>query len=130
MLVEDNLRMCAEYLIVDSRDKLVNHRAQTYHIWVLRGKLRTLVQLIQERETGGVLQRGERRTQTLERLMEVLRAKHLEAPCTNSVQPLPYPPSDGVGCGDMSGLLQDHRLEDDEPLQVPLSVLHPAQLSP
>ena len=30
----------------------------------------------------------------------------------------------------MSGLLQDHRLEDDEPLRVSLSVLHPLQLSP
>ena len=30
----------------------------------------------------------------------------------------------------MSGSLQDHHLEDDEPLQVPLSILHPAHLSP
>ena len=28
-------------------------------------------------------------------------------------------PSDDMGCGDMSGLLQDHFLKDDEPLQVP-----------
>ena len=96
--MEDNLRMYAEYLIVASREKSVNHRAQTYHSWLLRGKLRTLVQWIKERETGGVLQRGERRTQTLERMMEVLRAKHLEAPCTNSVQPglIPGPPT-GAG---------------------------------
>ena len=33
-----------------------------------------------------------------------------------SVQLLPYPPLDGVGCGDMLGSLEDHRLEDDEPL--------------
>ena len=26
------------------------------------------------------------------------------------VQPLSYPPSDGVGCSDMSGSLQDHSL--------------------
>ena len=47
-----------------------------------------------------------------------------------SVQALLYPPSDGVGCGDMLGLLQYHRLEDDEPLQVPQSVPHPKQLFP
>ena len=47
-----------------------------------------------------------------------------------SGQPLSYPPSDGMGCGDMSGSFQDHNLEDDEPLRVPLSVLDPSQLSP
>ena len=46
------------------------------------------------------------------------------------VHPISDTPSDGVGCGDMSGLLQNHCMEDDGLLQVPLSVLHPAQLSP
>ena len=41
-----------------------------------------------------------------------------------SVQELLYPPLDGVGCGDMLGSLQYHRLEYEEPLQVPLSVPH------
>ena len=47
-----------------------------------------------------------------------------------SVQPFFYPPSDAVGCGDVSDSLHDHHLEDNEPLQVPLSVPHPVQLSP
>ena len=47
-----------------------------------------------------------------------------------SVQPISCLPSDGVRCGDMLVSLQYHFLEDDEPLLAPLSVLHPAQLSP
>ena len=47
-----------------------------------------------------------------------------------SVQPLFYPPSDGVLCGDMLVLLQDYRLEDNEPLRVLLYFPHPPQLSP
>ena len=37
---------------------------------------------------------------------------------------------DRLGCGDMTGSFQYHRLEDDEPLRVPPSVLHPVQLLP
>ena len=47
-----------------------------------------------------------------------------------SFQPISCPPSDGVGCGDILVSFQYHFLEDDEPLLGPLSVLHPAQLSP
>ena len=50
------------------------------------------------------------------------------APCLPVVQPLLDPLSNLLGCGDLIGLLQDHRLKDDEPLRVPQSVPHPAQL--
>ena len=56
--------------------------------------------------------------------------KHPMLAVPPSVQALLYPPSDGVGCGDMLGLFQYHRLKNDEPLKVPLSVLHPLSSSP
>ena len=56
--------------------------------------------------------------------------KHTIFALLPSVQSLPYLPSDDVGYGDMSGLLQDHILEDDEPLRVPLYVPHPDKLLP
>ena len=43
MLVEDILRTCEEYLTVTQREETADHRAQTYHSLVLRGKLRTTV---------------------------------------------------------------------------------------
>ena len=43
------------------------------------GMLWTAVRWIMERETGGVLQTGERCTNTGYKVMEVLRAKHPEA---------------------------------------------------
>ena len=46
---------------------------------MLRGNLRTAVQWITKRKTGGVLQPGDRCTKTGNRVMEVLRAKHPEA---------------------------------------------------
>ena len=58
MLVEDTLRSCEEYLTVSQREETAEHRAQTYHSLVLRVKLRTAVQWITERETGGFLQPG------------------------------------------------------------------------
>ena len=79
MLAEDTLRACGEYLTVSRREETAEHRSQTYHSLVLRGKLRTAVQWITERETGGVLQPGDRCTKTGDQVMEVLRAKHLEA---------------------------------------------------
>ena len=36
--------------------------------------------------------------------------KHPMSAGLPSVQTIPYPPFHGVGCGDMSGSLQDHRL--------------------
>ena len=33
-----------------------------------------------------------------------------------------------MGCGDVAGSFQDHRLEDNEPLIVPPPVPHPLQL--
>ena len=55
------------------------HRAQTYHSLVLRGKLWSEVRWITGRETGGVLQPGERCKKTGDRVLEVLCTKHPEA---------------------------------------------------
>ena len=60
MLVEDTMRTCTEYLTVAQREETAEHRAQTYHSLVLRGKLRTAVRWITERETGGVFPRSTR----------------------------------------------------------------------
>ena len=79
MVVEDRLRACEEYLTVTRWEETVEHRAQTYHCLVLRGKLQTAVRLITERETGGVLQPGDRCTKTGNQMMEVLCTKHPEA---------------------------------------------------
>ena len=46
---------------------------------MLRGKLQSAVRWITERETGGVLQPGDRNEKTGDRVLEVLRAKHPEA---------------------------------------------------
>ena len=43
MLVEDTLRMWAQYLTVARREESKEHWAQTYHNLVLQGKLRTAV---------------------------------------------------------------------------------------
>ena len=58
MLVGDTLRSCEEYLTAARREETAEHRAQTYQSLVLRGKLRSSVRWITERETGGVLQPG------------------------------------------------------------------------
>ena len=76
MLVEDTLRACREYLTLARREETAEHRAQTYHSLLLRGKLQTAVRWITERETGGVLQPGDRCTKTGDRVTEVLRTKH------------------------------------------------------
>ena len=81
MLVEDILRTCEQYITFSCREEFVEHRAQTYHSMVLRGKVRTVVRWITERETGGILQPGERCKKTGEKVMEVLRTNHPEA-CT------------------------------------------------
>ena len=54
--------------------------------------------------------------------------QHSITTCILGVKNLLNTPPDCVGCGDMTGLLQDHRLKDDEPLRVPQSVPHPVQL--
>ena len=69
MLVEDTMRFCEEYLTVSWREETAEHRVQTYHSLVLRNKLQTAVQWITERETGGVLQPGDRCTKTGDRVM-------------------------------------------------------------
>ena len=79
MLVKETLQACKEYLTVAWRQETVEHRSQTYHSHVLRGKLRTAVRWITERDTGGVLQPGDRCTKTGERVMKVLCTKHPEA---------------------------------------------------
>ena len=50
--------------------------------------------------------------------------QHPMAPCLPGIQPLLNPPTYCLGYSDVTGLLQDHRLKDDELLQVPLSFLH------
>ena len=57
MLVGDTLRSCEDYLTAARREETAKHRAQTYHSLVLRGKLRSAIIWITERETGGFLQR-------------------------------------------------------------------------
>ena len=79
ILVGDTLRSCKEYLTAARREETAEHRAQTYHSLVLRGKVRSTVRWITERETGGVLQPGERCKKTGDRLLEVHRAKYPEA---------------------------------------------------
>ena len=91
MLVEDTLRACGEYPTVARREEMAEHRSQTYHILVLRGKLWTAVRWITEQETGGVLQPGDRCTKTGDRVMEVLRTKHPEARTPTSASLDLYP---------------------------------------
>ena len=79
MLVEDKLRACGEYFTVAWREETAEHWSQTYHSLVLRGKIRTAVWWITKLEMSGVLQPGDRCTKTGDRVMEMLRAKHLEA---------------------------------------------------
>ena len=79
MLFGDTLRSCEEYLTAARREETAEHRAQTYHSLVLRGKLRSAVRWITERETGGVLHPGDQCNKTGYRVLEVLRAKHPEA---------------------------------------------------
>ena len=79
MLVGDTLRSCEDYLTDARREETADHQAQTYHSLVLRGKLRSAVQWITERETGEVHHPGKRCTKTGDRVLEVLRTKHPEA---------------------------------------------------
>ena len=53
MLVEHTLRSCAQYLTAVRRNESAEHWAKTYHILVLRGKLRMVVRWITEGEKGG-----------------------------------------------------------------------------
>ena len=61
--------------------------------------------------------------------VQSLLHKHPVSPSVPGVEPLIDPPLYCVGCGDTESSLQYHRLEDDEPLQVPPSFQQPAQLS-
>ena len=79
MLVGDTLRSCEEYMTAARMEETAEHRDQTYHSLVLRGKLRSAVRRITERETVGVLQWDDRCEKTGDRVLEVLRAKHPEA---------------------------------------------------
>ena len=90
MLVGDTLRSCEEYLTSSRREETAEHRAQTYHSLVLRGKLRSAVRWITEREPGGVLQPGRRCEKTGDRVLEVLRAKHPEARPPTAASLTPY----------------------------------------
>ena len=52
-LVEEILRTCAQYLTPACREESEDHRAETFHILVLRGKLLMAVRCITEQETRG-----------------------------------------------------------------------------
>ena len=91
MLVEDTMRTCAELLTVSRREETAEHRAQTYHSLVLRGKLWMAVRWIIEQEIGGVLQPGDRYTKTRDQVMEVLRAKHPETRTPTAASLESYP---------------------------------------
>ena len=78
MLIGDTLKSCEDYWTAAQREETVDHRSQTYHSLVLRGKLRSAVRWITDRETGGVLQPGDRCEKTGDWVLEVLRAKHPE----------------------------------------------------
>ena len=43
MLMEETLRSCTQYLTAVHQEETTEHRAKTYYIRVLRGKLRTVV---------------------------------------------------------------------------------------
>ena len=79
ILVEDMLQACREYLTVAWREETAEHWDQTNRSLVLRGKLRTVMLCITDRETGGVLQPRDRCTKTGYWVMEVLRTKQPEA---------------------------------------------------
>ena len=79
ILVEDTLRSSTQYLTTVCREETVEHRAKTFHGLVLRGKLRTAVRWITEREKGGVLLPEEQCTKTGKRVLEMIHAKHLDA---------------------------------------------------
>ena len=64
MLVEDTLKSSTQYLTAVHREETAEHRANTFHGLVLRGKLRTAVRWITEREKGGVLQPNDHCTKT------------------------------------------------------------------
>ena len=51
--MEETLRTWAQYLTAIRRDESEEHRAKTFRILVIRGKLQTAVMCITERETGG-----------------------------------------------------------------------------
>ena len=59
---------------------------------------------------------------------QVLLHQHPMVPCLPGVHPLFDPPTDCLGCGDMTGTFQDYRLKDNEPLRFSQSVLYPDQL--
>ena len=100
MLVEDTLRSSTQYRTAVRREESAEHRAKTFHGLVLRGKLRTAVRWITERETGGVLQPEGSCTKTGDRVVEVLHVKHPDARPSVSCKPGRLPGTtirDGTG---------------------------------
>ena len=91
ILVEETLRTCAQYLTADHREESKEHRANTYHILVLQGKLLKMVRCITEQETGSVIQTKYLCTKTGEMAMEVLRTKHPDARPPTAVSLYMYP---------------------------------------
>ena len=79
MMVEDTLRSSTQYPTAGRREETAEHRAKTFHGLVLRGKVRTAVRWVTEREKGGVLLPEEQRTKTGGRVLEVLHTKYPDA---------------------------------------------------
>ena len=80
MLVKDTLRSSTQYLTTVLREETAKYRAKTFHGLVLYGKLRTAVIWITDQYKGGGLLMEEHCTNTGERVLEVLRTKHPDAP--------------------------------------------------
>ena len=64
MLVEETLRTFYQYLADANREESEEHKAKTYHILVLQGKLRTAIRWITDLYIGGVLHLTEIFTKT------------------------------------------------------------------
>ena len=98
ILVEDTLRSSTQYLTAVRREETAEHRAKTFHGLVLRSFF-----LVDGSE---VLSGGTHR---------VLH-QHCELFCLPHVNAFPNPPPDILGCCDMGGSMESHRLKDDEAL--------------
>ena len=60
------------------REDYYEHQAQTHTLLIMRGKLRTVVQCLTDRDKRGVKQPQDARTKSGETVMEVIQAKHTE----------------------------------------------------
>ena len=59
MLAEYTARTCAQYLSTSRGEDTLEHRAKIFHSLVIRGKLRSSVRWITNRDKCGVFQPGD-----------------------------------------------------------------------